>query len=316
MIWAAALLVIFVSYGDSEDYCYDEPHCDPYAWGDMFPSCHPLLEEHHSPINLDHDMTRNESLGSLHLEGFDVIQTGHWTIKNDGHTVVLQVGNGMSVSGGGLPDVYHTIQLHFHWGGPATNGSEHTVDRRRYPMEMHVVNMKSNHPNVTAALHDPTGLAVLGFFIDVVYADNVHFGLISQKLSSVAYKGQTTKIKPFPLMNLLPKHNMSQYYRYYGSLTTPPCSQAVVWTLYEVPIYISWSQLAQFSSQIFSTEEDAEQVTPLQNNFRHIHPTFSRIISVSKDGRLLTGTSSRPLGSDVSLHLLQIILLGSFVSGL
>ncbi|XP_031711853.1 carbonic anhydrase 15 isoform X2 [Anarrhichthys ocellatus] len=302
MIWAAALLVIFVSYGDSEDYCYDEPHCDPYAWGDMFPSCHPLLEEHHSPINLDHHMTRNESLGSLHLEGFDVIQTGHWTIKNDGHTVVLQVGNGMSVSGGGLPDVYHTIQLHFHWGGPATNGSEHTVDRRRYPMEMHVVNMKSNHPNVTAALHDPTGLAVLGFFID--------------KLSSVAYKGQTTKIKPFPLMNLLPKHNMSQYYRYYGSLTTPPCSQAVVWTLYEVPIYISWSQLAQFSSQIFSTEEDAEQVTPLQNNFRHIHPTFSRIVSVSKDGRMLTGTSSRPLGSDVSLHLLQIILLGSFVSGL
>ncbi|XP_029299909.1 carbonic anhydrase 15 [Cottoperca gobio] len=316
MIWTAALLIV-VSYVHSEDYCYDEPHCDPYAWGDMFPSCHPLLEEHHSPINLDHQMTRNESLEYLHLEGFEEIQTGHWTLKNDGHSVVLQVGGGMSVSGGGLPDVYHTIQLHFHWGGPATNGSEHTVDGRRYPMEMHVVNMKSIHPNLTAALDDPTGLAVLGFFIDVVYADNVHFGLISQKLSSVAYKGQTAKIKPFPLMNLLPKNNMSQYYRYYGSLTTPPCSQVVVWTLYEVPVYISWSQLAQFTSQIFSTEEDAEQVTPLQKNFRHIHPTFSRIVSVSKDAKLLTGTASRPLMSAVSLHLLQIILLGSFIiSGL
>jgi len=51
-------------------------------------------------------------------------------------SVLLQVGDGMSVSGGGLPDVYHTVQLHFHWGGPATNGSEHTVDRRRYPMEV------------------------------------------------------------------------------------------------------------------------------------------------------------------------------------
>lgn len=61
------------------------PSSDPYAWGDMFPSCHPFLEEHHSPINLDYQMTRNESLGSLHLEGFDVIQTGHWTLKNDGH---------------------------------------------------------------------------------------------------------------------------------------------------------------------------------------------------------------------------------------
>lgn len=141
------------------------PSSDPYAWGDMFPSCHPLLEEHHSPINLDHQMTRNESLGSLHLEGFDEIQPGHWTLQNDGHSgehaadsgsdsgddllclcgrlhvcgllpVVLRVGSGMSVSGGGLPDVYHTIQLHFHWGGPASNGSEHTVDRRRYPMEV------------------------------------------------------------------------------------------------------------------------------------------------------------------------------------
>ncbi|XP_078018173.1 carbonic anhydrase 15 isoform X2 [Epinephelus lanceolatus] len=347
MIWTAALLMIVISYVNSDDYCYDEPHCDPYAWGDMFPSCHPLLEEHHSPINLDYQMTRNESLGPLHLEGFDVTQTGHWTLKNNGHTVILQVGSGMSVSGGGLPDVYHTIQLHFHWGGLAKNGSEHTVDRRRYPMEMHIVNMKSIHPNLTAALEDPTGLAVLGFFIDVVYADNVHFGLISQKLFSVAYKGwrtlvekilscllivlfvtlflsrlcilpqgQTTKVKPFPLMNLLPKHNMSQYYRYYGSLTTPPCSQVVVWTLYEVPIYISWSQLAQFTSQIFSTEEDAELVTPLQSNFRHIHPTFSRIVSASKDAKLLTGMASHPLRSAVSLHLLQIVLLGSFISGL
>lgn len=60
--------------------------------------------------------------------------------------------------------------------------------------------------------------------------------------------GQATKVKPFPLMSLLPKHNMSQYYRYYGSLTTPPCSQAVVWTLYEVPIYISWSQVSRLGS--------------------------------------------------------------------
>ncbi|KAM8828564.1 carbonic anhydrase 15 isoform 1-T1 [Spinachia spinachia] len=316
VILAAALAALLVSCVKSEDYCYDEPHCDPYAWGDMFPPCHPLIEEHHSPINLDHRMTRDHSLGPLHLQGFNETQTGHWTLKNDGHSIVLQVGDGMSVSGGGLAGVYHTVQMHFHWGGVATNGSEHTVDGRRYPMEMHVVNMKSIHPNVTAALGDPTGLAVLGFFLDVVYADNAHFGLVSQKLSSVAYKGQATKIKPFPLANLLPKHNMSQYYRYSGSLTTPPCARAVVWTLYEVPIYISWTQLAHFTSQIFSTEEDAEQVTPLQNNFRHVHPTFSRVVSASKDAGVLAGASARPPGTDASLHLLPMVLLGSLLCGL
>ncbi|XP_007567922.1 PREDICTED: carbonic anhydrase 15-like [Poecilia mexicana] len=306
---SAALLMLLLLCADSQDYCYDEPHCDPYSWGDSFPSCHPLLERHHSPINLDHQLVRNDSLGPLHLEGFDAVQPGHWTLENDGHSVLLQVGSGMAVSGGGLPDVYHTIQLHFHWGGLATNGSEHTVDGRRYPMEMHIVNMKSIHPNESAALDDPTGFAVLGFFIDVVYADNVHFGHISQKLSSVAYRGQTTKVKPFPLLSLLPKHNMSQYYRYSGSLTTPPCSQAVVWTLYEVPILISWSQLAQFTSQIFSTEEDAEQVTPLQNNFRHVHPTFSRTVSASRDAGLLRAAAGRPIRS----NLLHIIVLGSFI---
>lgn len=316
MIWTAALLTVVVSFVDADDYCYNEPHCDPYAWGDTFHSCHPLLEEHHSPINLDLHMSPNESLDALHLEGFDEVQTGHWTLENNGHSVVLAVGSGMSVSGGGLPGEYHTLQLHFHWGSPATNGSEHTVDSRRYPMEMHIVNMKSIHPNMSAALDDPTGLAVLGFFMDVVYADNVHFGHISQKLSSVAYKGQTARIKPFPLISLLPKHNMTQYYRYYGSLTTPPCSQAVIWTVYEVPIYISWTQLAQFTSQIFSTEEDAEQVTPLQNNFRHIHPTFSRVVSASKDARLLRGAVGRPLRSTVALVLLQFLLMGSFTSGL
>uniref|UniRef100_A0A669CHX7 Carbonic anhydrase 15 n=1 Tax=Oreochromis niloticus TaxID=8128 RepID=A0A669CHX7_ORENI len=182
--------------------------------------------------------------------------------------------------------------------------------------QMHIVNIKSIHPNLSAALDDPTGLAVLGFFIDVVYADNVHFGHISQKLSSVAYKGQATKVKPFPLMSLLPKHNMSQYYRYYGSLTTPPCSQAVVWTLYEVPIYISWSQLAQFTSQIFSTEEDAEQVTPLQNNFRHIHHILSRVVSASIDAKLLRGAAGRTLWSATSVHLLPVLLLGCFLPGL
>ncbi|XP_013859217.1 carbonic anhydrase 15 isoform X2 [Austrofundulus limnaeus] len=253
-------------------------------------------------------MIRNDSLQPLHLEGFEEVQTGHWTLENDGHSVVLRVGSGMAVSGGGLPGTYHTVQLHFHWGGPASNGSEHTVDGHRYPMEMHIVNMKSIHPNVSAALDDPTGLAVLGFFIDVVYADNLHFGHISQKLSSVAHKGQTAKIKPFPMMSLLPKHNMSQYYRYQGSLTTPPCSQAVVWTVYEVPIYISWSQLAQFTSQIFSTEEDAEQVTPLQNNFRHIHPSSGRTVLASRDATLLTGTAAPPPRS--ALRLLHVVTLG------
>lgn len=42
----------------------------------------------------------------------------------------------ITISGGGLPGRYRAIQLHFHWGSPAGNGSEHTLDGRQLPMEV------------------------------------------------------------------------------------------------------------------------------------------------------------------------------------
>lgn len=44
----------------------------------------------------------------------------------------------VNVSGGGLLGVYKSTQLHFHWGnGSSAPGSEHTVDGKQYPMEVH-----------------------------------------------------------------------------------------------------------------------------------------------------------------------------------
>ncbi|KAL0965630.1 hypothetical protein UPYG_G00283730 [Umbra pygmaea] len=317
MIWITiTVLIMSVTLSHTDDFCYDNHHCDPYAWGDWFQSCHPILEAHHSPINLDHSMSRNDSLDALLLDGFNASHTGHWKLKNNGHSIVLEVGNGMSVSGGGLPGLYHTTQLHFHWGSLISNGSEHTVDQHRYPMEMHIVNVKSSHPNLTSALADPTGLAVLGFFIDVNYIDNVHFGQISQLLSSVAYKGEMASVKPFPLISLLPENSLSKYYRYHGSLTTPPCSQAVLWTMYEVPIYVSWSQFKQFATRIFSTEKDEEHVTHLHDNFRHIHPIFSRRIYASKDAKLLSASTTHLYIPVLAVLLLQPTLTVVLIYGL
>lgn len=68
-----------------------------------------------------------------------------------------------------------------------------------------------------------------------------------------------------------------------------------------------------FTSQIFSTEEDAEQAMPLLNNFRHGHPVFSRVVSASRDANLLSGTAGRPLRSAVSVQLLHVVFFGGFV---
>ena len=41
-----------------------------------------------------------------------------------------------NVSGGGLKDVYTTVQFHFHYGPNNTVGSEHIVDGEHYAAEV------------------------------------------------------------------------------------------------------------------------------------------------------------------------------------
>ncbi|KAL6456438.1 hypothetical protein MHYP_G00349820 [Metynnis hypsauchen] len=41
----------------------------------------------------------------------------------------------MTVSGAWLEYEYHLMEMRFHWGSKTTNGLEHTVKKRRFPME-------------------------------------------------------------------------------------------------------------------------------------------------------------------------------------
>lgn len=51
----------------------------------------------------------------------------------------------------------------------------------------------------------------------------------------------------FRLGTLLPHvAQLSRYYRYQGSLTTPDCSEAVIWTVFEEPVGISREQVMGF----------------------------------------------------------------------
>lgn len=63
---------------------------------------------------------------------------------------------------------------------------------------------------------------------------------------SPLYTGQKASIPPFPLSYFLPSKTTS-FYRYVGSLTTPPCSEVVVWTVFAQKLFISQEQV---SSQV------------------------------------------------------------------
>lgn len=53
---------------------------------------------------------------------------------------------------------------------------------------------------------------------------------------------QRAFIPAFDVQSLLPK-DLGRYYRYNGSLTTPPCYQSVVWTVFHERVQISKAQV-------------------------------------------------------------------------
>lgn len=55
--------------------------------------------------------------------------------------------------------------------------------------------------------------------------------------------GQKTSVPPFSVRELLPPE-LAQFFRYNGSLTTPPCYQSVVWTVFSQKVQISAGQVS------------------------------------------------------------------------
>ena len=56
------------------------------------------------------------------------------------------------------------------------------------------------------------------------------------------FSGEKTFIAGFDVAKLLP-HDLSRYFHYNGSLTTPPCYQTVNWTIFNQTIQLSQDQV-------------------------------------------------------------------------
>ncbi|NWX97161.1 CAH15 anhydrase, partial [Nothoprocta ornata] len=231
-------------------WCYDsqDPKCGPSHWKELKATCGGSQQ---SPIDIDRRRLRRDGrLGDILFKGYDQAPPGKWRLTNDGHTVLLGLQGAaaaehISIRGGGLPGTYRALQLHFHWGSPAGNGSEHTLDGRQFPMELHIVHINVNYRTLAEAKGHPNGLAVLGFFFTLSDTDNSNYNTIVAALRNVSHQGDSVDLaSTFPLSNLLPRAGqLSKYYRYQGSLTTPDCSEVVVWTVFEEPVAVSRAQV-------------------------------------------------------------------------
>ncbi|XP_051795943.1 carbonic anhydrase 4-like [Acanthochromis polyacanthus] len=233
-------LATLVKYASGSDWCYTGCENSPSKWKDISGSF--CGDKRQSPLNIvtSHVVT-DSKLNNFTFVNFSS-EHAIKSIVNTGHTVKCKLkDNEVEVSGGGLNGTYSTIQFHFHWGDTEHHpGSEHTIDDHRYPMEMHIVSLKKGLA-VEQAIEKSDGIAVLGFFINATEDRNMSeaWSTLTSYLTNVTAEGSEVNINHSISINgLIGDVDLTKFYRYMGSLTTPMCNEAVAWTVFQEPINI------------------------------------------------------------------------------
>ncbi|XP_042343307.1 carbonic anhydrase 4b [Plectropomus leopardus] len=278
----APVFILFASFMkivSGADWCYhSQVTCNhtctvPEVWGAVSQHCGGRRQ---SPVNIvTRRLLPDERLTPFHFIGYQ--EAFHGRLRNTGHTVQLDLRSSMKIQGGNLAGPYKAVQLHLHWGKDGGPGSEHTIDGERFPMEMHIVHMKEEYESFSQAVKDPTGVAVLAFFFEESKSANKKFDPVLNALKYIRRPSDSTALKGVSLEMLIPpQKNLTKYFRYEGSLTTPNCAEAVVWSLFENTILLSRKQLAVFCQLQFS---DGKQMV---NTYRPAQPLNGRQVYYSR----------------------------------
>ncbi|KAK5980068.1 Carbonate dehydratase eukaryotic-type [Trichostrongylus colubriformis] len=201
------------------------------------------LGERQSPINIptedvicDPKMCQPSSMKLTYHEGdcTDVIaEPDTWKIRtSDQCKTVLSASH--------LPAEFRLKQVHGHWGLTPDCGTEHAIDYQHYASEVHFVFWNTTYEFDETGKY-PDGLAVVAVFL-TVGKYNKDYGHISSVVrEAVRSQAPVAMSTNFNLTKLLPLG--SDYIHYQGSLTTPPFTECVLWTLMLKPIEISQKQV-------------------------------------------------------------------------
>lgn len=212
----------------------------PQAWSKINPDFGTCgTGDRQSPINIDEAMTLKGPAEPLQFH----YKPSNGTVVNNGHTIQVDVqgDNWLTVRG----TEFKLLQFHFH------HPSEERVNARGSAMVAHLVHKSTaGQLAVVAVLLDPGELNTL---INKVWT------------YMPLDKGDSVRM-PVDLVNLnelLPTDQ--RYYQFMGSLTTPPCTEGVLWLVLKQPTAIAREQIKLFS-QLFP------------NNARPVQPANGRAV--------------------------------------
>jgi carbonic anhydrase len=192
-------------------------HEGPDHWASLSADNFSCSGKNQSPINLS---------GFIESEltpiAFDY-SNGGYEILNNGHTVQVNYKKGSSMTVDGT--TFNLLQFHFH--AP----SENHINGHSYPLEVHLVHADNSGNLAVVAVMFKEGAANKG--LTKAWAMMPKHAGDKHLLSAMV-----------PVDDILPKER--DYYRFNGSLTTPPCSEGVRWLVMKQEVTASAEQINAF----------------------------------------------------------------------
>lgn len=192
----------------------------PDNWAKLTPEFSACSGNNQSPVDLNGFI--EAELAPLKLD----YAAGASEAVNNGHTVQIayQPGSTLTLDG----NRFQLIQFHFHMP------SENLIKGQSYPLEGHLVHADENGKLAVLAIMFKEGgeNAVLASLWDTPPAEGTKQPVAAQ-----------TNIR-----DMLPAD--LDYYRFNGSLTTPPCSEGVRWLVLKQPVVASRAQIEALTEAV------------------------------------------------------------------
>ncbi|ELR20332.1 carbonate dehydratase, eukaryotictype domain containing protein [Acanthamoeba castellanii str. Neff] len=166
---------------------------------------------------------------------FNYSSNSRGELWNNGHSIQYRVDNstGHSTMWGGPMKLekYFLLQVHQH--AP----SEHTIDGKRYPMEMHFVHLSNDTTPHLAALSVLIEEGAASPYLDQ------YFHLFDYTVSKY---GERHKLNAIDLQLAFPAN--TSYWTYKGSRTSPDCEEGFTWLVFNHPMTASRQQIEHFTN--------------------------------------------------------------------
>jgi len=217
LFFTYALLLSSNVFSQTQAHWGYEGETGPESWATLSKDNFSCSGKNQSPINLTGFIKSQLSPITFHYA------SGGYEILNNGHTVQINYKKGSTITVNG--NTFNLLQFHFH--AP----SENHINGKSYPLEAHLVHA------------DKSGnLAVIAMMFEEG-KENKELAKAWKKMPK--HEGGKHKLSSMVnINNILPNHR--DYYRFNGSLTTPPCSEGVRWFVEKQIITASKEQINAF----------------------------------------------------------------------